>query len=284
MTSNLKQKPIVSICYDFDGTLVPGNMQEHNFIPELNINSPDFWNEVEQRGKEEDADGILTYMKMMLEKAEQSREVKFTRQAFSEYGKKLKLFRGVNGWFDRITKHGQDAGVAVEHYIISSGLREMIEGSSIAGKFKKIYASSYMYDQNNVAIWPALGVNYTTKTQFLFRINKGQHEVWDDSKINEFVPHSERPVPFERMIFIGDGTTDVPCMRLVKDMGGYPVAVYEPSSSDKGAKELLDDGRVLYIAPADYSEGRQLDQQIKRVIDMMAAEAAVQLERSLRSV
>ena len=254
MVKGRKDKPIIAICYDFDGTLAPGNMQEHDFIPELNIANPDFWAEVNSRSKAHNADPILTYMCMMLEKAQQSREVQFTRQAFSDYGRKLHLFPGVKNWFDHVCEYGQQQDIVIEHYIISSGLREMIVGSPIASKFKEIYASSFMFDQNDVPFWPAIAVNYTTKTQFLFRINKGQHQVWDDSKINDYIPNDERPVPFDRMIFIGDGSTDVPCMRLVKDLGGYSIAVYSDGDHHR-AQKLLTDGRVNFVAPADYSIG-----------------------------
>ncbi len=226
-------------------------------------------------------------MYLMLEKARGTAGVKFTRQAFSDYGRKLKLFPGVKAWFDRIDQYGKECDVTIEHYIISSGLREMIMGCPISDKVHKVYASSFMFDQNDVAIWPAVAVNYTTKTQFLFRINKGQHEVWDDSKINDYVPEDERPVPFSRMIFIGDGTTDVPCMRLVKDQGGYSIAVYDRQNSDGKAKKLLDDGRVHFVAPADYGKNRGLDKQVKRVILMMAAQAMVQrgqCERGIKTI
>ena len=282
MVKGNKNKPIVAICYDFDGTLAPGNMQEHNFIPELNIASPDFWNKVNCRSKAQDADSILTYMYMMLEEARHSGEVGFTREAFSEYGKKLRLFPGDKGWFDRISDYGEQHDVTIEHYVISSGLREMILGSPIAGKFKKIYASSFMFDQNGVAIWPAMAVNYTTKTQFLFRINKGQHEVWDDSKINDYLPNDKRPVPFERMLFISDGSTDVPCMRLVKDQGDYSIAVHAGGEHNK-ARKLLSDGRVHFVALANYGKGRALDRQVKLVIDKMAAQALVQREQMVNS-
>ena len=276
MTTGKSLKPIIALCYDFDGTLAPGNMQEHNFIPELNIATPDFWNEVNSRSREHDADSILTYMYLMLEKARGTPDVKFTRQAFSDYGKKLQLFPGVKSWFDRINEYGKEYDASIEHYIISSGLREMIMGCPISEKVNKVYASSFTFDQNDVAIWPAVAVNYTTKTQFLFRINKGHHEVWDDSKINDYVPEDERPVPFGRMIFIGDGSTDVPCMRLVKDQGGYSIAVYGGQASDDKAQKLLADGRVHFVASADYSKNRRLDKQVKRVVQMMAAQAMVQ--------
>lgn len=276
MTAGKIHKPIIALCYDFDGTLAPGNMQEHNFIPELNIATPYFWDEVNKRSREHDADSILTYMHLMLEKARGTPDVKFTRQAFMDYGKKLHLFSGVKSWFDRINEYGKECDAAIEHYIISSGLREMIVGCPISEKVNKVYASSFMFDQNDVAIWPAVAVNYTTKTQFLFRINKGQHEVWDDSKINDYVPEAERPVPFSRMIFIGDGSTDVPCMRLVKDQGGYSIAVYDSQASDDKANKLLADGRVHFVAPADYGKNKRLDKQVKRVVQMMAAQTMVQ--------
>jgi hypothetical protein len=187
------------------------------------------------------------------------------------------LFKGVVDWFDRINKYGKEKGVKVQHYIISSGIREMIEGTSIAKKFAATYASSFVYDHNGVAKWPALAINYTTKTQFLFRINKGVLNVYDNSKINEFTPSEDRPVPFSNMVFIGDGDTDIPCFRLVKDQGGHSVAVYKPSThgTKEKARKLIKDGRVNYIAPADYSENSEMDTFVKRIIDKVAADSAL---------
>lgn len=273
----------MAICYDFDGTLSPGNMQEYDFIPQLNLKSNAFWEKVTERCKDSDADNILAYMQLMLEEAN-AKSIPITKEAITQYGQKIVLFSGVGSFFNRINDYAKERKVMVKHFVISSGLREMIKGSPIAEYFEKIYASSYIYDANDVAKWPALAVNYTTKTQFLFRINKGVLDVWDNRKINDYVPMQDRVYPFNRMVFIGDGSTDVPCMKLVKQLGGHSIAVYKPRSSMKTAVNLLGQERVNFIAPADYKEGTTLDKQIKAIIDKVAADAAVEkLERASRS-
>ncbi len=265
-----------AIAYDFDGTLAPGNMQEYDFVPTIGMTKKEFWKEVGELAKRHNADNILMYMMSMLDKANATK-VPVHKENFIEFGRSVKLFEGVDSWFDRIKKYGKDKGVLVEHYIISSGIREMIEGTSIAKKFSSIYASSFVYDHNGVAKWPALAVNYTTKTQFLFRINKGVLNVYDDKKINEFTPNEDRPVPFSNMVFIGDGDTDIPCFRLVKDQGGHSIAVYKPSThgTKEKAKKLIKDGRVNHIAPANYSENSEMDIFLKRIIDKVVADNAL---------
>ena len=279
-----RRKPTIAICYDFDGTLSPKNMQEYDFFPQLGIKPWDFWKEAEKRARKEHGDPILAYMCLMIEKAVASGEVKITRQAFADYGKEVKLFKGVISWFNRINKYGQDKGASIEHYIISSGIREMIEGTPIAREFKKIYASSFWYDQHDVAKWPAQSLNFTTKTQFLFRINKGCLDEWDNDKVNKYVPEPERPIPFKRIIYIGDGATDIPCMKLVKAQGGYSIAVYKPytGGAKADAEKLLKEDRVNFVLPADYSEDKPLDKQIKAIIDMMIAEFVVEKGPSQR--
>lgn len=271
------KQPTIAICYDFDGTLSPGNMQEHSYFPSLDISPKDFWGRSKQRASDQEADEILAYMGLMIEKATRETGVQITRNSFAQYGSSVSLFEGVVDWFTRITDFGKELSVKVEHYIISSGLKEMIEGTPIARHFKKIYASAFMYDQHGVAFWPAQAINYTTKTQFLFRINKGQLDAWDNSKINDFIAKDKRPVPFSRMIYIGDGATDIPCMKLVKDQGGYAVAVYQPRKTTKkrSAEKLRKEDRVNFVAPADYSAGSLMDKQVKAVIRKMAAEHAV---------
>jgi hypothetical protein len=279
-----KKKPLsLAIAYDFDGTLAPGNMQERDFIPAIGMTRKSFWAEVGKQSKKHDADGILTYMRLMLEKAGDA-GVPVRKEDFAAFGKSLDFFQGVlpyreagranRGWFERINRYGKESGVAVQHHVVSSGIREMIGGSRIAQCFKNIYASGFYYDHHGVARWPAIAVNYTTKTQFLFRINKGIPNVYDHGKINELVPEEERPVPFERMVFLGDGETDVPCFRLIKDMGGHAIAVYRPNT--RGAKSkagaLRRDGWVHFIAPADYRPGRSLDRLVKAIIDKVAAD------------
>ncbi|MBS4050751.1 MAG: haloacid dehalogenase-like hydrolase [Methylomonas sp.] len=274
----------LAIAYDFDGTLVPGNMQEQGFIPKIRMSRKAFWSEVAQLAKHHEADNILVYMHLMLEKAREAK-VPVHKSDFENFGKTLKLFIGVQDWFDRITKYGRAANVRVEHYVISSGIREMVLGSPIARKFEAVFASSYMYEHNGVAQWPALALNYTTKTQYLFRINKGSLHVYDHSKINEYVPKDRRPIPFENMIFIGDGETDIPCFRLVKDQGGHAIAVYRPHSgkAKKLSEQLIKDGRVHFALPADYRDKRDLDKVVKAIIDKMAADHDVRVLGKTRS-
>lgn len=266
----------LAIAYDFDGTLAPGNMQEFDFVPKLGIKPADFWGEVSAVSKQVDGDNILVYMGLMIEKA-RAKQIPVHKSDFADFGKTVQLFDGVVDWFDRINLYGRQNGVKIEHYILSSGLREMIEGTPIAKKFSKIYASGFWYDHNGVAFWPAMALNYTTKTQYLFRINKGALDVWDNSVINSYVKPDNRPVPFNNMIYIGDGETDVPCFRLVKDQGGHAIAVYKPNA--KGAKDrarkLLSEGRVNFATQASYVDGGDLDAIVKAVVQRVASDGAL---------
>ena len=243
----------------------------------MGIKPQDFWREAEEHAKNQQGDQILAYMCLMLEKAVASGKVQITRKAFTDYGKQVSLFEGVQGWFKRMNEYGRKKGANIEHYIISSGIREMIEGTPIAREFKKIYASTFWYDQHDVAKWPVQALNFTTKTQFLFRINKGCLDEWDNEKVNRYVAEKKRPIPFRRMIYIGDGTTDIPCMKLVKTQGGYSIAVYKPGGRGAKAKaeKLLKENRVNFVLPADYREGGLLDRKVKALIDMMVAEFIV---------
>ena len=262
----------LAIIYDFDGTLAPGNLQENSFIPAVGMSPADFWAEASALAKEEQADPILMYMHLMLDKARTAR-VSVHREDFAARGEAITFFPGVEDWFSRITAHGAERRIRIDHYIVSSGNAEIIEGTSIAQEFEAIYASRFKYDENGVPHWPAQAINFTTKTQFLFRINKGASDLSDDSSINQFVEQHERPVPFENMIYIGDGATDVPCFRLVKDLGGLSVAVYAPNKKGAGARAqtFVRDGRVHSIAMADYSDGKGLDTIVKGQIDHIAA-------------
>jgi phosphoserine phosphatase len=276
-----KKKTIpMAICYDFDGTLAPGNMQEHNFLPELGIEPLDFWVRVEKLAQGQDSDEILAYMKLMIDLARES-HVPVRREDFLELGSKLDFFPGISTWFSRINEYALAKGVKIDHFIISSGLREMIEGTPIAREFTKIYASGFMYDENGVAVWPALAINYTTKTQFLFRINKGTLDAFDNSVINKFVPKGERPMPFENMVYIGDGETDIPCFRLVKEEGGYSIAVYPKSKKGAKAKivKLTAGERANLITPADYEDGSVIDRSVKAIIDKLEAASRIGSQR-----
>lgn len=266
----------MAIAYDFDGTLAPGNMQEYDFIPALNMVSKEFWASVNKLARQHEMDQILAYMHMMLEEARKAK-VAVRKSDFRQFGANIELFPGVSGWFARIDSYAKNKGVRLDHFIISSGIREMVEGTPIYKKFKKVYASGFMFDHNGVACWPALAINYTTKTQYLFRINKGSLDVHDNSVINKFVPKDQRPVPFENMIFVGDGETDIPCMRLVKDQGGHSIAVY--NGSRRGAKmhadQLVKEGRATLSAAADFQSGTTIDRCVKAIIDKVEAASRV---------
>lgn len=273
----MSKKTKVALLYDFDGTLAAGNMQEYDFIPDLKMTTTEFWDKVKSHAQDKNADEILAYMHMMLEEA-RTANIPVQKKAFSNYGKKIELFAGVEDWFERVNKLGDGLNISVEHYIVSSGLKEMIEGTKIKKWFKRIYASSFMYDHNGAACWPATALNYTSKTQFLFRINKGLLDVWDSSKINEYTPDAERPIPFRNMVYIGDGASDVPCMKLVKEQGGYAIAVYNvdaPKKTVKKAKQLLDDNRVNFVVPADYSKGSDIEKFVQNLLTKIAATAVV---------
>ena len=264
----------LALVYDFDGTLAPGNMQERQFIPDIGMTNKEFWTEVNLLAQENQADLILMYMYVMLEKARAAR-VPVRRESFKARSRGLDFFDGVEEWFGRINGYGAGRGVAVEHYLISSGNAEIIEGTTIAPQFTRIYASRFLFNENDVAVWPAQAINFTTETQYLFRINNGALDIADDSQINKFVAQDDRPVPFENMVYIGDGETDVPCFRLVKDLGGLSVAVFNPRvmTGRQDAETYRKEGRVNAVAPADYTEGGELDLLIRHNIDFLAARA-----------
>ena len=258
-TLKKEENPVVAICYDFDKTLSPDDMQAQGFIQKLGYEIGEFWKKSNGFAHKNDMDQNLAYMYTM--KTESAGKVLFTKTELARFGSEVELFDGVEGWFERIRKYGEERGVTVEHYIISSGLKEMIEGTSIAkkGAFKKIYATSFYCDENGVAVWPAQVVNYTNKTQFLFRITKGVLDV-NDSAVNEFFPESDLRVPFRNMIYLGDSDTDIPCMKLVKMRGGYSIGVFNPKTNDRTkVHKMTRDSRIDYFVPADYSEGTELD-------------------------
>ncbi|MBR2447744.1 MAG: haloacid dehalogenase-like hydrolase [Clostridia bacterium] len=262
------QKPIIAIMYDFDKTLCTRDMQEYGFIPSLNMTSQEFWGEVGTLSKEKVMDPILAYLYHMLKKA-QEKDISITKDSLVSLGGDIQYYPGVEEWFERINEYGRENEVEIEHYVISSGIKEIIEGSTINKHFKKVYACEFLYDQNGKAVWPKLTVNYTNKTQFLFRINKGVLDVWEDEKLNAFVPEDERRVPFKNMIYIGDGLTDVPCMRLVKANNGQSIAVFHKRKKEIAA-QLLAENRVDFITEANYSKNSELDGIVKTIIEKIA--------------
>ena len=263
-----KQLPIVAFLYDFDKTLCTTDMQDYAFIPSLGMTPSEFWALANGFGRQHRIDGILAYMYTMLRESER-KNLPFTRQDLVEKGRSIVRFPGVQDWFRRINEFGRSQGVQVEHYIISSGLREIIEGSSISGEFKEIYASEFYYDETGRPVWPKLAVNFTAKTQFVYRINKGVLDVSDDKTLNDSMPDDSKRVPFTNMVYMGDGLSDVPCMKMMRAYGGQAIAVYQDSNR-VGVEDLLAKGRVDFIFKADYSEGTALDLTVKNIIRKMA--------------
>lgn len=263
----MNKKPIVALMYDFDKTLSPKDMQEYGFISELGMEPEDFWEKSRLNMVNHNMDQILAYMLTMLQEAEG--RMFLTRNVFNEMGRNVKLFDGLDTWFDRINSYGEKLGLEIEHYIISSGLKEIIQGTEIAYNFKEIYAAEYCYNERNIPIWPAMAVNYTSKTQFLFRINKGVLDVTEHKGLNESTPDNKKRIPFSNMIYIGDGMTDVPCMKLVKMNGGHSIAVYDDDRSV--ADSLLSQGRVDFVVKADYRENTEMEQTILTIFNQIAA-------------
>lgn len=264
----MNPKPIIAILYDFDKTLCTKDMQEYSFISKVNMKPEDFWAEVGTLANREEMDSILAYMYWMLRKANAA-DHPIRREDFVKLGEDLEYFPGVPEWFARMNRFAEEIGVTLEHYIISSGLLEVIEGSRIYHEFHKVFACEFLYDANGVACWPKNAVNYTTKTQFLFRINKGILDISKVKELNHYMPEDSRRIPFRNMIYIGDGLTDVPCMKLVKVNGGKSIAVYQEGTRGT-AEELIHEDRVDLIAAADYRENQELDLLVRDIIWQMA--------------
>ncbi len=273
----MRNNPIVALIYDFDGTLSPGNMQEFGFIQAIGKKPEEFWKMSDDIAVGQDASNILSYMKLMFDEAKKA-DIKLRREDFMAFGKKIELFDGVRGWFKLINNYGKERGVTIEHYINSSGLAEMIEGSPIAKEFKRIFACSFLYNEQGEAEWPGVAVDYTAKTQFLFKINKGILSIRDNKLVNESQLEENKRVPFPNMIYFGDGETDVPCMKIVKMFGGNSIAVYNPRIPGKKetARKLLRQSRVNFITPALYTKESRTYKVVCSIIDRIRIEYDLQ--------
>ena len=276
-------KPIIALLYDFDKTLCTTDMEDYAFIPALGYTPEEFWRKANTFGRENRMDGLLAYMYTMIAEC-RAQGLPLTRDFLVRCGHSMELFPGVREWFGRINDFGASLGVEVEHYVLSSGLKEIIEGSGIAHEFKQIYACEFYYDESGAACWPKLDVNFTNKTQFVYRINKGVLDVSDDKTLNDSMPDDSKRIPFTSMIYVGDGLSDVPCMKMMRAYGGQAIAVYQ-ATNRAGVEDLLAKGRVDFIFPADYRAGTDLDATVRNIIrkmaiaDALTAENAQQLRR-----
>lgn len=264
----------IALIYDFDGTLSPKNMQEFGFIQAIGKDANEFWRASDELSRDNDASNVLCYMYQMI-KAAKANDISLRRESFRAFGSKVELFKGVKEWFQLINEYGRQNGLEIRHYINSSGLKEMIEGTDIAHEFETIYACSFLYDVDGVAYWPACAVDYTTKTQFIFKINKGIREISDNRRVNQYVPQDERPIPFSRMIYFGDGETDIPCMKLVKLSGGHSIAVYRDEEHKAKAEQLIKEDRVNFACLADYSEGSDIHLKVQKILNKIKADCEV---------
>ena len=265
-------KPILALMYDFDHTLSPRDMQEYAFIPELGMEAGDFWRLCRDVGNRHHMDSILAYMYVMIFEARR-RSMRLSRKTFNRQGEKVELFPGMDSWFQRVNDYGAGLGFQVEHYVLSSGIKEIVEGTPIADQFKMIYAAEFVYnEESGEPEWPAMAINYTSKTQFIYRINKGILDVTENDRLNEHTPHDKRRVPFTNMIYVGDGSTDVPCMKLVSSRGGHAIAVYTGRRSH-AVNDMLVHGRVHFVAPTDYRAGGEMEQIVFGIFDSVAAES-----------
>ncbi|MBQ7195624.1 MAG: haloacid dehalogenase-like hydrolase [Bacteroidales bacterium] len=267
------KKPIIALVYDFDGTLSPGNMQEFGFIQAIGKTPEEFWTMSDQIARGQDASNILSYMKLMFDEARRT-GIKLRREDFFRFGEHIELFDGVREWFSLVNSYGESKGVRIEHYINSSGLKEIIEGSPIASEFKHIFAGTFIYGEDGEAQWPGIAVDYTAKTQFLFKISKGIFSSRDNKMVNSSIAEDKKRVPFSHMIYFGDGETDVPCMKIVNMFGGHSVAVYDPSNEKKiaVARKLKKQGRVNFTAPAVYTSESPAFALVCAIIDKIKAD------------
>jgi hypothetical protein len=271
-------KPVIALVYDFDGTLSPSNMQEYTVLPKLGIAPKDFWEEVRATARKNEAEDILTYMRLMFEKIDKA-GLAIKREDMRDLGQHVKLFEGVLTWFKRIDAHVEKRGngaVSVRHYVISAGLKEILEGVPIYDKFTNVFASTYHYDQWGKATFVDRLVNDTSKTQYLFRINKGVEDL--NRSANDHMPDDDRPIPFSQMVYFGDGDTDVPSFTVTRKNGGHAVAVFKPGEDSKRCRMLFDKDRVDFFAPADYAANSDLERGVKLILDKVTAGILLDIE------
>lgn len=269
----------IAMVYDFDGTLTPKSMQDYTLLPKLGIRTEDFWQEVEQEVRETGAENMLVYMRLLLDKA-RAKAIDIKPSDYRALAHKIRYFPGVEDWFELINHYVREKSrnVKIKHYIISAGMREILDGISIKRHFARIYASEYHFNREGIADFPNIVITDTTKTQFLFRINKGKETLTET--INEHMTESERPIPFANMIYLGDGMTDVPSMALMKKNGGYSIAVHKPRDEHRIdiCRELLQAKRVDFIAKADYRKDHELYKRTTLLLDAVITHIEYQRE------
>ena len=271
-------KKIIALVYDFDGTLSPKPMQEYAFLPKLGIDARDFWAESNRVAQEQGADPLITYMHLLYKKAKE-KNVRIDREDLVAQGRAVELYPGVLEWFDEVAEYvrirAESHGVGLRHYLISSGLTEIIEGTSIRKRFHNVFASEYWFDAYDLP-FPKRVITDTGKTQYLFRINKGIEDLGQSA--NHHMPEEQRPIPFSNMIYFGDGDTDVPSMAVVRKNGGHAVAVHGGGKARAKCVDLFRAGRCDFFAQADFRRGSELFKRTCLLIDRMLADIRIREE------
>ena len=270
------KKTKVALVYDFDETLSTTYMQDYVLIPELGMKPETFWKKANQWSVDHCADQVTGSM-YYFTKVAREKKIKLNKENLFCCGSLIEYYEGVKTWFDRINKYGKYLDLDIEHYIISSGYEEIIEGCSIRKYFKDVFGCSFAFDDKGYPVWPARVINYSTKVQYLSKINKGLKKT-DDKAVNEYTPDDKRRIPYRRIIYFGDGLTDIPSMKMVKERNGNAIAVYKPKSHQKDkAIKLLRENRVNFALPADYSEGKDIDTVVKTILNKIAMERDLEI-------
>ncbi len=266
----------VALVYDFDETLSTTYMQDYFLIPELGMQPSEFWKKANEWSAENGVDQIMGSM-FYFKKTAEEKGFKLTKENLACCGEVIVFFKGVEEWFERINKYANCWDLDIEHYIISSGYEEIIAGCHIRKFFKDVYGCAFAYGEDGLPVWPARMVNYSGKVQYLSKINKGLGK-FDDKAVNEYTPDDKRRIPYSRILYFGDGMTDIPSMKMVKDHGGISIAVYKPHSKQKEkAIKLLKENRVNFALPADYREGKEIDYIVKTILNKIAIERDLEI-------
>ena len=273
-------KKTIALVYDFDGTLSPKPMQEYSLLPKIGVEPAAFWAETNRIARVQNADPLITYMHLMYKKAKAA-NIRIDRADLVALGRDVELFPGVVEWFDEIAAYiairNETAGVTLRHYLVSSGLTEIIEGTSIYPRFHKVFASEYWFEAYDVP-FPKRVITDTGKTHYLFRINKGVEDL--GASINQHMPEADRPIPFSNMIYFGDGDTDVPSMAVMRKSGGHAIAVHEGAAGGRAkCVDLFKAGRIDFFAEADYKRGSQLFSRTCLLLDRILADIRLDEER-----
>lgn len=270
-------KPIVAILYDFDSTLSSSDMQNFGFIPSLGMSPEEFWKQTQEFGKKNNIERTLAYLYMMCKLAKK-KGIKMDYEWLKKQGERIQFFPGVIEWFSRINEYGKQHGVKVEHYLVSSGNKEIVEGCKIAKEFKVIYGCEFYFDPvTGEPIWPKLAINYTQKTQYFYRVAKGAIDATDDSGVNNKV--KQKRIQYSNFVYVGDGMTDIPSMIIVKNNGGKSIAVYREGEKAK-VQSLVDDGRVNYAVKADYRANSKIEKIVQLVIQNAEINASLSKKES----